>query len=139
MERGEGAHRWQRPSRHRLLLAPRLCTSRIARKHIAKEELRGAPPHPVPSILLARLAVDTDFKEQGLGRTLLIEALCDAMAAAQVIGWRVMEVDAPDQLAQSFYRKYGFQPSPETPEKLYLTRAAVFAAATASRAVVDRG
>ena len=105
-----------------------LCASRIERGHVSAEDLKGGPQHPVPAILLARLAVDSEFKGQGLGEMLLTQALSDAVAVSKTVGWVVFEVDAPDEGARGFYRRYGFVSVAEDATKLYLTREAVFQA-----------
>ena len=105
-----------------------LCASRIERSHIDPADLQGGSRHPVPAILLARLAIDSDFKGNHLGEKLLMEALRDAVAASRFVGWRIFEVDAPDDDARRFYRRYGFVSVTEQTAKLYLTREAVFQA-----------
>lgn len=73
-----------------------------------------APPrvkiggHPVPAILLARLAVDVSAQGIGMGNWLLLDALSLAASAAERIGARVMVVHAIHDRAAAFYLRYGF-------------------------------
>jgi GNAT superfamily N-acetyltransferase len=77
--------------------------------------------HPVPVVLLGRLAVDKGSVGQGLGRRLLIEALERASLAAQVIGAAAVEVHAKDSVARDFYKKYGFVQLLDDEDHLWLS------------------
>src|SRR5262245_41149619 len=61
---------------------------------------KGLAAHPVPVILLARLAVDSTAKGKGLGAGLLKDALVRASAAADIIGCRAVMVHAKDDGAK---------------------------------------
>jgi predicted N-acetyltransferase YhbS len=76
--------------------------------------------HPVPVILLARLAVDGSEQRQGLGAGLLKDALLRATAAADIIGCRAVMVHAKDDKAQAFYQRFGFEVSPTDPFRLFV-------------------
>ncbi len=80
----------------------------------------GLAKHPIPVILLARLAVDTTERGQGLGAGLLKDALLRTVQAAEIAGLRAMIVHAKDDAAKAFYEKYGFEPSPIDNYHLYL-------------------
>jgi len=70
--------------------------------------------------LLGRLAVAEKCKGTGLGSLALMNALHRSLAAAkEVASWAVF-VDAIDQDAASFYRKYGFLELPEDKLRLFL-------------------
>lgn len=75
---------------------------------------------PLPCTLLERLAVDQSFRGQGLGSALLIHAQKIAVDASKTIASAVIEVDAKDPTAQSFYARYGFQSLPDDPSHMYL-------------------
>jgi GNAT superfamily N-acetyltransferase len=81
---------------------------------------RGLAKHPIGVILLARLAVDSAFHGQGIGRILLADAMFRAAAAADIIGARAILVHALDDGAVSFYANFGFQPSPLDPKRFLL-------------------
>ncbi len=72
----------------------------------------GLPRHPVPVILLARLALDSTEQGRGLGAALLKDALLRTIQAAEIAGLRAMLVHAKDDLATTFYKKFGFELSP---------------------------
>lgn len=80
----------------------------------------GLPRHPIPVILLARLAVDSTEQGHGLGAALLKDALLRTIQAAEIAGLRAMLVHAKDDAAKSFYEKFGFEPSPIDAYHLFL-------------------
>jgi len=64
----------------------------------------------VPVTLLGRLAVDRQFQGKGIGRQLLIAAMRRAYAVlSDVAAWSLV-VDAKDDRAAAFYRRFGFEP-----------------------------
>ena len=81
---------------------------------------KGRARHPIPMLLLARLAVDLEAQGQGLGRSLLQSALGKYLQASEVIGCRTLMVHAIDEAAIGFYQSYGFEPSPVDATHLYL-------------------
>jgi GNAT superfamily N-acetyltransferase len=81
---------------------------------------KGLAKHPIGVILLARLAVDRNEHGAGLGKLLLVDALTRALTAADAIGARAILVHAIDEQAASFYKKFGFEPSPLDPKQLLL-------------------
>jgi GNAT superfamily N-acetyltransferase len=81
---------------------------------------KGLAKHPIPVILLARLAVDQTEKGHGLGAALLKDALLRSLQTADLVGCRAVLVHAKDQAAQAFYHKYGFESSPIDEFHLFL-------------------
>ncbi len=81
---------------------------------------KGLAKHPIPMLLLARLAVNLKAQGQGLGRSLLQSALGKYLQASKVIGCRALMVHAIDETAIGFYQSYGFEPSPVDAAHLYL-------------------
>lgn len=79
----------------------------------------------VPAYLLARLAIHTDIRGTGYGEQLLVDALTRAAAAAHVGGGRLVVVDALDENAARFYRRYGFTPVKGNPHRLVLKIATI--------------
>lgn len=96
-----------------------LTTGSVRRDEAPKRYSRGMPAHPIPTILIARLAVDHRHQGQQLGRRLLAEALRLAVAASDAAAARLVVVDAIDEPAAAFYRKWGFVEVPENPLRLY--------------------
>jgi ribosomal protein S18 acetylase RimI-like enzyme len=77
------------------------------------------PAYAIPTILIARLAVDKHRQGQQLGSRLLAEALRLAVAASDAAAARLVVVDAITERAASFYRDRGFIDVPENPRRLY--------------------
>jgi len=75
--------------------------------------------YSVSMVLLARLAVDSSAQGRGLGADLLAHALVLACHAGEVVAARLVAVDAIDEQAAVFYRRWGFVPVPEQPLTLY--------------------
>ncbi len=73
---------------------------------------RGMPRHPIPVILLARLAVDLPAQGHGLGAWLLADAMKRSLAAAELVGIRALLVHALDDGARAFYLRHGLLPGP---------------------------
>lgn len=73
---------------------------------------KGLARHPIPVILLARLAVDKDEKGTGLGKALLKDALARIVQAADIVGARAVLVHAIDEQARKFYEHFDFEASP---------------------------
>jgi len=73
---------------------------------------KGLARHPIPVILLARLAVDKSEQGAGLGKALLKDALARIGHAADIVGARAVLVHAIDERARKFYEHFDFEPSP---------------------------
>jgi GNAT superfamily N-acetyltransferase len=78
------------------------------------------PRHPVPVILLARLAVDQRVRDQGLGKALLRDAFERCLQLSEQLGLFAVEVLAIDAEAREFYRKFGFVPLTDNDLHLFL-------------------
>ncbi|MCC7279331.1 MAG: GNAT family N-acetyltransferase [Chromatiaceae bacterium] len=76
--------------------------------------------HPVPVMILARLAVDKEPQGTGLGQALLKDALLRTAQAADIAGIRCLLVHAKDDTAQRWYESWEFEPSPSDPYHLFL-------------------
>jgi len=74
--------------------------------------VKGMPRHPVPLLVLARLAVHGEWQGRGIGAGLLLDALGRTLQVADIIGVRSLAVHAKDAKAAEFYRHFGFVPSP---------------------------
>jgi GNAT superfamily N-acetyltransferase len=85
----------------------------------APERLRnGLARHPVPIMLLARLAVDKNWQQQGVWRSLLRDAVLRTMQAADIAGIRALAVHAKDEQARRYYEQFDFVASPADPLQL---------------------
>lgn len=96
-----------------------LTTGSVRPQDAPKRYARGMPRHPIPTILIARLAVDRRHQGQRLGSRLLAEALHRAVAASDAVAARLVVVDAIDDQAAGFYRRWGFIDVPDNPRRLY--------------------
>jgi GNAT superfamily N-acetyltransferase len=97
-----------------------LAAGAVEKAHVPERIAKGVPNHPIPVILLARLAVDRRQQGLGLGQGLLRDALQRSLSAADVIGIRAILVHAKDEQAAAFYKYFGFIPSPIHPLHLML-------------------
>jgi len=87
---------------------------------------RTLPKYPrVPATLLGRLAVDRLLRGKGAGEHLLMDALRRALDASRQVASVAVVVDAKDDSAVSFYRRYGFISFSAQAHKLYLPMAVV--------------
>ncbi|HEX8689584.1 MAG TPA: GNAT family N-acetyltransferase [Solirubrobacterales bacterium] len=73
---------------------------------------KGMPRHPIPAMLLARLAVDKAAQGKGIGAFLLRDAMGRALSVAEQAGMRLLLVHALNDEARAFYEHFGFEPSP---------------------------
>ncbi len=89
---------------------------------------RKLPRHPLPVVLLARLAVDRSVRGQGLGGLLLRDGLLRSLDLSGRLGVHAVVVDALDAEARSFYEKFGFLALTDDPMRLFLPIATIQAA-----------
>lgn len=80
---------------------------------------KGLARHPVPIMLLARLAVSTTWQGRKIGSGLLKDAMLRTLQAADIGGIRAFAVHAKDEPTKQFYERFGFVPSPTDPLHLY--------------------
>ncbi|OYT92416.1 MAG: GNAT family N-acetyltransferase [Burkholderiales bacterium PBB3] len=92
-------------------VVPSAATSRV---------IKGLPQHPVPVMLLARLAVDHTHQGAGLGRALLKDALIRTARAADIAGIRALLAHSKDEEVRNWYLQWEFEPSATDPLHLYL-------------------
>jgi GNAT superfamily N-acetyltransferase len=86
-----------------------LAASNVRKEEASTRGAKGQPNHPIPVILLARLAIDKTEQHQGLGPALLKDALQRCLRSANEIGARAVLVHAIDEKAKGFYRHFGFE------------------------------
>lgn len=78
----------------------------------------GMPRHPVPAVLLARLAVAEEAKGHGVGRELVRSVAVLTVQTARLVAVRALVVDALDEDVAEFYAKVGFTPNEANPLRL---------------------
>lgn len=81
---------------------------------------RGMGQYPIPLVILARLAVDLDYQGQGLGFSLLQDAIHRTITIAEQAGIRALLTHPIDAEAEAFYRRFGFEPTPVRERQLIL-------------------
>lgn len=81
---------------------------------------KGLARHPIPVMLLARLAIDRAEQGKGLGKALLKDALLRTAHAADIAGVRALLVHSKDDEARAWYEGFDFEPSPTDPYHLFL-------------------
>jgi GNAT superfamily N-acetyltransferase len=114
-----------RPGEKRVVGYYTLAAGAVSFANLPAEGTRKLPRHPVPVVLLARLAVDQSAQGQGLGAFLLTDALRRALSLADQLGVHAVEVDAIDEEARALYQRYGFVPLQDDPLHLYLPLATI--------------
>jgi predicted GNAT family N-acyltransferase len=88
---------------------------------VPEEVTRKLSRYPVVSAtLLGRLAVSTAFHGKGLGEKLLMDALYRSLKLSEEVASTGVVVDAKDEAARAFYRKYGFIEFPKIDKRLFL-------------------
>lgn len=80
---------------------------------------KGLARHPVPIMLLARLAVHKEWQGKGIGKGLLKDAVLRTMQAADIAGIRALAVHAKDDQARRYYEQFDFISSPTDPLHLF--------------------
>jgi GNAT superfamily N-acetyltransferase len=80
-----------------------LTVGSILHPDVPERVKKGLPKYPIPVMILARLAVDSQFHSQGLGKALLKNALQRTAQGADIAGIRALLVHAKDDEAKAFY------------------------------------
>ena len=109
---------WTRPGSPDVLAYFAIAPTQVVRADPPRATLAGGHP-VVPSYLLARPALATSLHGQGLGGELLLDPLSRIAEAARISGGRLIVVDALDDHAHAFYRRYDFIPV-EGSSRLYM-------------------
>ncbi len=69
---------------------------------------RKLPRHPIPAALNGRLAVSEQSQGQGIGTMLVADAVKRSLAVSEEMAIHALVVDAKDEGAERFYRRFGF-------------------------------
>jgi GNAT superfamily N-acetyltransferase len=80
----------------------------------------GMPRHPIPTVLLARLAVSETAQGLGIGRGLVRHSGQITIHVAKLVAVRALVVDALDEPTGRFYEHLGFEPNDANPTRLEL-------------------
>lgn len=102
-----------------------LSMTAISAPLLAAAAVEKLPKYPMPAALIGRLAADQRSRTSGLrvGETLLFDAFARVMAAAENVGCFGVVVDAKNETAEGFYRKYDFITVEESrwPRKMFIS------------------
>lgn len=97
-----------------------LAVGSVAHRDAPERLAKGLARHPVPIMLLARLAVGKGFQGKGLGAGLLKDAILRTLQAGDIAGIRAMATHAKNDAARRFYEHFEFIPSPTDPLHLFI-------------------
>ncbi|HLX36570.1 MAG TPA: GNAT family N-acetyltransferase [Candidatus Binataceae bacterium] len=86
------------------------CLSAAAIEYVATPDRisKGLAHHPIPCVLIGRLAADQRYSGLGLGHFLVRDAFQRILETADRVGVRAIVVQAKDEAAAEFYRHLGF-------------------------------
>lgn len=101
-----------------------LTLAELENRHLP-EAWRKKLPRRIPGVRLGRLAVDGQYQGKGLGELLVVDALIRAQRIYTEAGGIGLFVDAIDEQAAGYYRRFGFAASPDNPLLLFLPAAVI--------------
>ena len=85
-----------------------LSTAHVVKSSLPSGHTTILPNYPIPCVLLGKLAVDNEQRGKGFGKYLLYDALTRIKNISSTVGCNAVIVDALDETAANFYKKYGF-------------------------------
>lgn len=97
-----------------------LSNCQIAREDLSEQEAKTLPRHPVPAVMLARLAVEQSQQGKRYGQWLLMDAIKRCALVGQQSGVYALLVDAKNNAAKRFYERFSFVAIAGHPLTLYL-------------------
>ncbi len=100
-----------------------LATGQVDFGDLPQEAAKKLPRRMLPVAVIAWLGVAADRHGQGLGRSLLAQALRDCYDAGQTFAFIAVILDCVDDSSKSFYRHFDFSELPGHPYRLFLTAA----------------
>ena len=90
----------------------------LSAQSVTRGDVRGwlarNAPEQIPVILLGMMGVDRRYQGQGLGKSLLLDAVRRARSVSEAVGARAIVVDPADEAAAGFYASCGFRPIPHS-------------------------
>jgi GNAT superfamily N-acetyltransferase len=117
-----------RPGEKRVWGYYTLAAGSVAVEHLPPGAAKKLPKHPVPVVVLARLAVDRAVQGKGLSGLLLSDAPRRCLSLEEQLRIHAVVLDALDDQAKAFYLKFGFVPLLDDERHLFLPLATVAAA-----------
>ena len=87
-----------------------VCASSVERNRLAPTHQKGLAGYPVPIVLIARFAIAKEMQGRGLGRRMIMHIYKTVLESVERgLGSRGIMVDAKDESAVNFYRKYDLE------------------------------
>jgi GNAT superfamily N-acetyltransferase len=103
-----------------------LSMSGINLEELPEEIIRKLPKYPIVGVtLIGRLAVSEDYKGFGWGKLLIIDAFKRSLNISKATGSFAVVVDAIDDDAARFYKRFDFKTFPGCPDKLFRTMTSI--------------
>lgn len=100
-----------------------LATGQVDFGDLPAEVAKKLPRRLLPVAVLAWLGVAEHRHGQGLGRSLLAQALRDCFDAGQTFAFIAVLLDCIDETAKAFYQHFDFAGLPGHPYRLFLSAA----------------
>lgn len=97
-----------------------LAVGSVAHRDAPERLAKGLARHPIPVMLLARLAIGKGHQGKGLGAGLLRDAELRTLQAGDIAGIRALTTYAKDDAARRFYEHFEFMASPTDPLHLFI-------------------
>jgi predicted GNAT family N-acyltransferase len=104
----------------RLLGYYSLSAATLEFQRLTDADRTGLPNYPIPAVRIGRLAACAAHRGQRLGELLLANAIKRTLLARHTLGVYAVVVEAKDNSAEAFYRKYGFRLCDLQTRQLYL-------------------
>jgi ribosomal protein S18 acetylase RimI-like enzyme len=99
-----------------------IASASIPTPQLPPEMIKRLPRYPaLPAVRIGRLAVDLQFRGRGLGAAMLADAASRTLQAPPAVF--ALLVDAKNDEAVAFYKRYGFRPLAGLPRTLFLPMA----------------
>lgn len=97
-----------------------LATGQVDFGDLPTDIARRLPRRTLPVAIVAWLGVSTTHQGEGLGRSLLAQALRDCFDAGQTFAFVAIVFECVSDTAKQFYERWGFSELPGHPYRLYL-------------------
>lgn len=97
-----------------------LSAAQLLLTDLQEADRKRLPSYPVPAIRMGRLAVLASEQGKRHGDYLLAHAVARCLGLRELLGVRVLLVDALHEKAVRFYRAYGFREATANSHTLYL-------------------
>jgi predicted GNAT family N-acyltransferase len=92
----------------------------LKRESLPTQLTKGLPRYPIPVMRIGKLAVTQAMQGKRLGEILLVDAFAKLIQLSADIGVFGVTVDALNESAKAFYRKYGFIPLEDNEFTLFI-------------------